>query len=361
VFNVDTLRHYVGHGLYYRNDGMRVFDATVGNKLVYEDMPNHFAFNNLVYIDTTSDTYWMIPVNKEISTDVFDGMVLKYFLPVETAEYDYSKSGWLKGEAEITIGAPSGENVGLPWDYEIIFTNDDSAYVGKSNPRRLYDENNIKIDKERLITRHAFNFYVLNKSFSDTMDLIIHDAQPDLQFDLKDRVLVGSLDNSGNWAATAFAIEFSRIADSTGLPKPDDVYRIYYKRPFVQSDTLKFTINEAADLNIQALKTTMDDIKVVPNPYVATNAMEPAVANTNLNQRRKIMFTHIPAECTIKIFTVSGLLVDQIDVDNDPEKGIIHWDLTSKEGLEIAAGIYIYHIKAHRTGDEKIGKFAVIK
>jgi len=29
--------------------------------------------------------------------------------------------------------------------------------------------------------------------------------------------------------------------------------------------------------------------------------------------------------------------------------------------LEIAAGIYIYHIKSEVTGKEKLGKFAVIK
>jgi hypothetical protein len=41
--------------------------------------------------------------------------------------------------------------------------------------------------------------------------------------------------------------------------------------------------------------------------------------------------------------------------------GIIHWDMLSKEGLEIAAGIYVFHVKNELTGEEKIGKFAVIK
>ena len=89
--------------------------------------------------------------------------------------------------------------------------------------------------------------------------------------------------------------------------------------------------------------------------------MEPAVSNIFLNQRRRLMFTNIPAECTIKIFTSSGYLVDKIDVNNIPSQGIIHWDLLSKEGLEVAAGMYYYHIKAKATGDEKMGKFAVIK
>ena len=89
--------------------------------------------------------------------------------------------------------------------------------------------------------------------------------------------------------------------------------------------------------------------------------MEPAVANKFLNQRRRIMLTHIPAQSIIKIYTSSGVLVDKIDVDNEPSNGIVHWDLLSKEDLEIAAGMYIYHVKSNVTGNEKIGKFAVIK
>ena len=73
------------------------------------------------------------------------------------------------------------------------------------------------------------------------------------------------------------------------------------------------------------------------------------------------MFTHIPANCNIKIFTVSGIFVDEIIVSNTPENGIIHWDMLTRENLEIAAGMYIYHIESEMTGDLKLGKFAVIK
>ncbi|MCG2717000.1 MAG: hypothetical protein L6422_12165, partial [Candidatus Marinimicrobia bacterium] len=71
--------------------------------------------------------------------------------------------------------------------------------------------------------------------------------------------------------------------------------------------------------------------------------------------------THLPAQCTIRIFTVSGVLVDKIEVNNSSDNGTTHWDMLTKEGLEIAAGMYIYHVKAKATGDEKVGKFAVIK
>jgi len=108
-------------------------------------------------------------------------------------------------------------------------------------------------------------------------------------------------------------------------------------------------------------KNTMEMIKVVPNPYIATNLMESAVANQYLNQGRRIMFTHLPADCDIRIFTPTGLLVDQIAVRNSAGNGIAHWDLLTKENLEIASGMYVYQVKCNTTGKEKFGKFAVIK
>ena len=144
------------------------------------------------------------------------------------------------------------------------------------------------------------------------------------------------------------------------LPKEGDVYRVEFDRPFTAQDSILFTV-EPPEVNKEEINVAMSDIKVVPNPYVATNTMETALSNPNLNQRRRIMFTHIPAECEIKIFTVSGALVDEIEVYNSPENGIVHWDLLTKEGLEIAAGIYLFHVKSLQTGEEKLGKFAVIK
>jgi hypothetical protein len=58
---------------------------------------------------------------------------------------------------------------------------------------------------------------------------------------------------------------------------------------------------------------------------------------------------------------LSGYLVDAIEVDNEADQGMVHWDLLTRENLEIAAGVYIYHVQSRKTGDEKIGKFAVIK
>ena len=355
------------HGLLYTNDRITVFDQTDGMVPVYEETPENYAYDNLWYDDTTST--WAFKHESEFSTDVFDGLRLKIYLPIRTAAFDWQNSGWLVGKAPIRVTRTTTESAYFPWDYDIVFTDNDSAYVGRGlNKNRMRDENNRVIPLSKLLNKEAFSFYVVNKSFIDSsgayekMDLVVQDMNSNLHFDiLEDRVLVGPVTSTGIWAGTAFILDFMLAPDSTSLPQVNDTYRVTFQRPFWKTDTLTFNVNAETGLNPTALKETMDDIKVVPNPYVATNAMETSVSNAFLNQRREIMFTHIPARCTIKIFTSSGYLVNELDVENSSDNGTAHWNLLTKEGLEIAAGVYIYYIKSKITGDEKLGKFAVVK
>ena len=287
-------------------------------------------------------------------------------MPFKTAQFDWGNSGWIVGNSPMMISPAIDEYQYFPWDYDIFFTTIDSAYIGRTNPSRIYDDTHTRINRSDLITEGAYSFYVVNKSFIDSsgayeiMDLLVHDQNGNGRFDwVGDRILVGPVTATEKWAGTVFAIMFF---DSTRLPEPDDVYHVTFQRPFWVTDSLMFTVVSYDSLDKRDLSNKMDSIKVVPNPYVCTNAMEPAVGAWGYkSQRRRLLFTHLPAHCTIKIFTVSGVLVNEIVVNNDADNGTIHWDMLTKGGLEIAAGMYIYHIKAKETGDEKVGKFAVIK
>ena len=257
------------------------------------------------------------------------------------------------------------EGVKMAWKYQVIFTDNDSAFVGTATSGTVRDETGASIGSEK-ITRPALSFYVQNTSFVDSagnydiMDMVVYDENNNDTIDMFiDKFFVGAT-NGTRWRGTAFILDFQLATEET-FPEPGDVYQLDWNRPFYQTDTIRFTVNENEGLDTDALTSSMDKIKVVPNPYVMTNMMEEAVTNPYLNQRRKLLFTHIPADCVIKIFTVSGVLVDEIKVNNEPERGIIHWDMLTRENLEIAAGMYIYHIESSVTGDSKLGKFAVIK
>ena len=140
-------------------------------------------------------------------------------------------------------------------------------------------------------------------------------------------------------------------------PDAGAVYKIFTEKPFRSEDKYQFELTKT--IEFAKSEVDMDKIKVVPNPYVGSNMMEPQV-RAGLNQRRRIMFTHIPANCKISIFSLNGYLVDEIKVNNNMSDGKVFWEMQTKEGLEVSYGLYIYRVEAPGIG-AKVGKFAIIK
>jgi len=97
----------------------------------------------------------------------------------------------------------------------------------------------------------------------------------------------------------------------------------------------------------------------VPNPYVGAASWEPLSSEVGRGERR-IFFIRLPNECTIRIYTISGKLVDTIEHSSTISDGQESWDLVSKDGMDIAFGVYVYHVDAPGIG-QTIGKFAIIK
>lgn len=366
-FDIDTIENVddYAYGLAYTNNGVTVRDAETKTVLYTENQEN-FSGLNILHSDSL-DAYY-INNNQTIKTDVFDGLRLNIDLPLISAKVNYQNTGWVVGEGMMKVAiTPEGHS--FPWEYDIVFGDTNEVlYTGRGIARRLRDENNKQVRRD-LINDAELPFKVINKSVTDSaggyelLDLVVHDLNQNDKFDmLKDRVFCGVIDTTDRWAGTVMAIDFSYAnGNPEMLPKAGDEYHVSFYRPFWKDDKILFEVSVNDSLDKEGLEEGMKDIKVVPNPYIATNKMETSVLNEFLNQRRRILFTHIPAQCQIKIFTVSGVLVDEIDVNNDADNGTAHWDLKSRENLEVAAGMYIYHVKSDVTGDEKMGKFAIIK
>jgi len=368
TFGVDTIAKVSSydHAFQYVTNEIKIFDETDSTILIYQENSDKFIGSNLLYRDTLD--YWTLNPNGKISTDIIDGFQVEIDPAVETAEYNYESSGWITGNGIIRITPSIADGVKMPWKYQIVFTAEDSAYVGViSNPSGVRNELGQSISNSHIINNPALSFYIQNTSFIDSttgqyelMDVVIHDVNNNDIFDLyEDRIMVGA-PTINRWRATAFVIDFLLTTEAT-YPSPGDVYQVDWKRPYFETDTVRFTVNISSEIDDAVISSDMKEIKVVPNPYVMTNMMETQVSNPFLNQRRKLLFTHIPANCRIRIFTVSGVLVDEINVDNSSDNGTVHWDMLTRENLEIAAGMYVYHVESEITGDTKIGKFAVIK
>ncbi|MEE3204876.1 MAG: hypothetical protein VX233_06110, partial [Candidatus Neomarinimicrobiota bacterium] len=153
------------------------------------------------------------------------------------------------------------------------------------------------------------------------------------------------------------------IYDTTFLevinPAQGDIFKIAINRPFSMADIYAFT-STASKIDRAEAKDLLNQIAVVPNPYVVTASWEPKHIYQSGRGPRKIDFINLPSKCTIKIFTLSGYLVDTIEHSTFNENGSESWDMLSKDGLEISYGVYLYHVEAEDIG-ETTGKFAVIK
>jgi hypothetical protein len=151
-----------------------------------------------------------------------------------------------------------------------------------------------------------------------------------------------------------------RSSDTTlSAPRGGDFVNLITNKPFLENDVFTFTTN-AATMDMDAAVHDMDNIRVVPNPYIVANSWEPE--NNFLSGRgpRELHFINLPPECTIYIYNVRGQLVVKLDHNETIWNGTEIWNMQTKDQLDISYGLYVYHIKAPDIG-EKTGKFAVIK
>jgi len=153
---------------------------------------------------------------------------------------------------------------------------------------------------------------------------------------------------------------------SSHHPVAGDTLKLVTTKPFRTGDAFRFTV-VPPKLNTQVMiaDTVLREIKVVPNPYVIGARWEPPNPYSSGRGPRELHFTHMPPQATIRIYTVRGELVDTIHHDAPFTDGTAIWDMQTKDNLDIAYGIYIYHIEVldnqGKQVKEKIGKFAVIK
>lgn len=377
---VNSVSNRVNYGDVYFNNRIYILDQLT-REIIYEENADYFSGLNFIYED--NEFKYFLNIENEIITNHFDGISLKIEIPTLLPKVNWEKSGWIKGSSPINITVPDEDYIYFPFDYKIVFTGNENESQTITSVKSINDEHNNPINSNQILLNQNFNFYVenisnLKDSVYDRLDIAIHDVNENGVFDYhEDRILIGRPSTEtfwasmNKWAGLAFIIDFFNVNNEDYLPKIGDEYYLTFDRGFHETDSIVFNVEIPMEIDESRIQEDMDKILVVPNPYIATNVMEPALGNIQLNRERRIMFTHIPAQCNIKIFTLSGKLVDEIIVNhtisssdwdsNSESTGIAHWDLLSREGLEIAGGWYIFVVESTLTKHQKMGKFAIIK
>ena len=160
----------------------------------------------------------------------------------------------------------------------------------------------------------------------------------------------------------AWTIRFEPPVDASGdpvdpravvIPQPGDRYVLRPPIPFGPQDQYSLAARRST-VDATASQDILDAIRVVPNPYIVSNVTERRPYGTGRGERR-IYFRHLPADAMVRIYNASGAFVREIQ----GMAGVAEWDLQSFEGLDVAFGLYFYHVDAPGIGTHT-GKFAIV-
>ncbi len=99
--------------------------------------------------------------------------------------------------------------------------------------------------------------------------------------------------------------------------------------------------------------TTLNNVRVVPNPYLSGNEFE-----TDPNVR-ELHFTNLPSQCAVRIYNVAGELVAELQHTNGTSEE--SWNLRSGANQEVAPGLYFFYVSSNVISGEKVGRFLIIK
>ena len=305
-------------------------------------------------------------INGETDNPIFNGMRVI----VKDKPYDLNEDStrWSVGDCNYGLIAMNVSRF-YPADFEIQFEGNigDSVNVdpnGKDVPFRI---KNITHDNEPPFRISDFNQdgdWDPDESISirpygaiaDGPLITIRFSQDSLA--VRDTTVYDTLITSNDTIYTD-----TTLYDTTFLevihPEIGDIFHIEIDRPFSTSDKYSFTTSPSS-INAAQASNQLDNIAVVPNPYIVAASWEPRHQYESGRGPRKIDFINLPSICTIKIFTLSGYLVNTLHHEATFENGTESWNMLSSDNLDIAYGVYLYHIDAPGIG-EHTGKFAVIK
>jgi hypothetical protein len=145
-----------------------------------------------------------------------------------------------------------------------------------------------------------------------------------------------------------------------------DKTRFGYYVGFTPTSVYAFDVTAAlSGSNITAVTdSALGLIRVVPNPFVVYSTYQTSITNS------AIAFTNLPSRGTLRIYTVNAQFVQQIDWEPEDLEGDgdLFWNLRSREGIDIASGLYIWVVTAPSNPNDPAsaplqarGKFVVIR
>jgi hypothetical protein len=363
-----TIRHVAGNG--HANITVTVVNSSLvpDNKTYLvrfrTDNPKRVRAVRYELVDSTSGKA-LFEFGKDLSGEgtgvANSGMLPVVSLP-EVTSVDTVLSGWQPGyHTNASLSAKYLDIPSLPPDLKRIGYPNDLLVSFSSTVQ------DTSIDADLPATQCKFKIMAVTDGGLVHIKYQFRDADGDGTLsDPRERIDVvcypyddPSFDNAKIWRITLDTTGWSLPHAPLIKPSDGDTYLLSLNIPAGEGDVYAFTTNAQQVEQQLARQQSSNAPYVVPNPYAGGASFELERFAISGRGERRMEFRGLPQNATIRIYTVHGDLVQTLHHDGSAN-GMVPWNLRTKDNLDVAAGLYIFHVEAAGL-DPYIGKFAVIK
>jgi len=318
-----------------------------------------YAYN---LIDSTSgDTIFKSNTNLLASDgDVFDGLRLSFdtwYQSLDNIQLDTTNSEWYSKDpydleyvcSQFEWGGIVG--VRYPYNYMFVFYDEYSessseltAIFGDPSPLQSKNTNFAIFDVTDIDSPEQVQYGFVDK-YGANQNVLSH----------FDAVYLSNNDGT----ELSWRVVFK--GQDANVPTGGDTLLLSFLKPLSNKDSFLYR-SKGASYDANLVEDLLEKIKAVPNPYVVTNIFEkPLPPQIRGRGQRVVNFINLPPKAKIRIYASNGSHIRTLNHDGNLHDGTITWDLRTKEGLDVAFGIYFYIVEADEIGLVKKGKLAVIK
>ncbi len=206
------------------------------------------------------------------------------------------------------------------------------------------------------------NFEVWNTTDNVQVPILFTDIDRNQELSPSDQMIFFEASVNGELAPTWNMLFFvTSEDDSVSSFALGDTLFLQTAIPFRSGDQYTFsTVKARADVETARSNNALEQVRVVPNPYIVATPFEaPLATGVRGRGERRIDFIHLPEDARVHIFTPRGEHVVSLAHEGGIHNGVVSWNLKTKENLDIAYGMYLYVVES--SIGTKRGKIGIIK
>jgi hypothetical protein len=122
------------------------------------------------------------------------------------------------------------------------------------------------------------------------------------------------------------------------------------RNPFIPGLTIGWLVESNT---VASGPLDLTEIHTVPDPYLTSSQLDRGPTS------KELAFVNLPTQATIRIYTLTGVLVDLINHNDVSGGGRAVWDMRNRNNQFVASGVYFYHV-ATPQGEEFVSKFTIV-